>query len=293
MIYAGQWKLLSGRIRGLMQVAHFHASLAIRNSDSFGRGKYLGRHCGQIRDALTSFRDGNRQSLPPAALTALNEFIDDISGLLKDTSSTADLKEELVQAALLKLNAFEGQMTFLLADEQEAIRARVDLAFEHLQRSIVVDADMRAKWSEAFGKDEVACERLGAVHLLLHGIWAFKVSAAGERTDLVYQEPIVDFENLLRSANGLVLTEWKRAVKSDEAARRFAEAKGQAQRYAQGALAGIELTGYRYAVVVSEDHIDLPANEREGEVEYRYRNIAATAAAVTAAGDGKMSASEP
>jgi hypothetical protein len=56
MIYAGQWKLLSGRIRGLMQVAHFHASLAIRNSDSFGRGKYLGRHCGQIRDALASFR---------------------------------------------------------------------------------------------------------------------------------------------------------------------------------------------------------------------------------------------
>jgi hypothetical protein len=33
--------------------------------------------------------------------------------------------------------------------------------------------------------------------------------------------------------------------------------------------------GYRYAVVVSEDHIDLPADEREGEVEYRYRNIAA------------------
>jgi hypothetical protein len=35
----------------------------------------------------------------------------------------------------------------------------------------------------------LACEKLAGVHLLLHGIWAFKVHAAGERTDLVFPQP--------------------------------------------------------------------------------------------------------
>jgi hypothetical protein len=275
MNYQDQWEALSTRIRGLMQAAQFHASLlAVRNSDSYGRGKYLGEQCAQVRDGLVSFQSAFRQTLPPAALAALDAFITEIGKLLVDKSSGQDIREELVQAALLKLNAFEGQLTFLLADDQETIRARADRAFEHLQRSIVVDPEIRAKWQAAYGKDEPACEKLGAVHLLLFGIWAFKANAEGERTDLVYEEPIDDSSKALRSADGLVLTEWKRAVKGDNPARRFQEAKQQAKRYARGALAGIELTAYRYIVVVSEDHVDVPVDLREGDVEFRHINIA-------------------
>ena len=105
--------------------------------------------------------------------------------MLGDQTSLQELREELLQAVLLKLVAFEGQLTFLLADNQQAIRGRADRAFVHLQRLIVVDDEARAKWQAAHNDHETACERLGGVHLLLHGILGFKVNAAGERTDLV------------------------------------------------------------------------------------------------------------
>jgi hypothetical protein len=230
--------------------------------------------CVQVRDALASFRDKFRKALAPTTLEALDSFIDDLGKLLADNSSSSDTREELLQASLLKLGAFEGQMTFLLADVQELIRSRADRAFEHLQRSIVADPDFRAKWQAAYGDGERACEQLGAVHLLLHGIWAFKVDAAGERTDLVYQEPIVDFDTVLQTADGLVLTEWKKAAKSSDAKHCFEDARRQAKRYAKGSLAGIELTRYRYAVVVSKNHVDVPANVHEDGIEYRHVNIA-------------------
>jgi hypothetical protein len=87
-----------------------------------------------------------------------------------------------------------------------------------------------------FGGRGVACEKLGAVHLLLHGIWAFKVNAAGKRTELVFQEPVSDGGAGPQYADGLVLTEWKLAP--DGAAKHFKNARSQARRYAQGSLAG-------------------------------------------------------
>jgi hypothetical protein len=82
------------------------------------------------------------------------------------------------------------------------------------------------------------------VHLLSQGIFAFKVDASGARTDLVFREPPED-SLLTRGVEGLVLTEWKVAT-AQNAADRFAEARAQADLYKQGALAGVELTGYRY-----------------------------------------------
>jgi hypothetical protein len=172
------------------------------------------------------------------------------------------------------LAAFETEMSFILSDVQESIRARSERAFSHLQRSIVVDASFREKWQEAFKNGEVACEKLGAVHLLLHGIWAFKVDAAGARTDLVFQEPAGDLTKAQRYADGFVLTEWKKANPKDDPGRRFDEARLQAGRYSQGALAGSELTSYRYAVVVSRQEVEVPDDLRESGVVYRHINIA-------------------
>jgi hypothetical protein len=84
-------------------------------------------------------------------------------------------------------------------------------------------------------------EGLGAVPLLWHGIWAFKVSAKGI-TDLVFNEPFEDLEQ--RGVEALVLTEWKLAGEKN-ANDRFEEAHQQAERYTEGALGGSELRGFR------------------------------------------------
>ena len=112
------------------------------------------------------------------------------------------------------------------------------------------------------------------MHLLLHGIWAFKVDAAGARTDLVFQEPAGDLTAAQRYADGLVLTEWKKATEDSQSGQRFDEARLQARRYAQGALAATELTGYRYAVVVSRLQAEIPEDVRDGGIIYRHINVA-------------------
>ena len=99
------------------------------------------------------------------------------------------------------------------------------------------------------GRGETACEKLGAVHLLWHGIFAFKINALGAQTDLVYSEPI-DASITQRGIEGLVLTEWK-VADAKNATDRFAQARQQAERYRKGPLIGTELTGYRYAIAVS------------------------------------------
>ncbi len=116
-------------------------------------------------------------------------------------------------------------MTAILADVQLPLRALSDRAFQHLQRLIVVDDEVRRKWQAAFAKGEVECEKLGAVHLSGHGIWAFKIDASGGRTDLVYQEPAGGLIKEQQYAEGLVLTEWK-------IARSAAEAGGKAEKHA-------------------------------------------------------------
>ena len=197
-------------IRGLMQAGELHARfLGIRSSDSYGRARKLREHCERVLSALDTYRSTYKDSLPPAASAGINSFIDTHGALIRDTSGTADSVDERVWAALVLLGGFESEVSFILADQQEVIRARSERAFAHLQRSIVADPDFREKWLKAFKDGEVACEKLGGVHLLVHGIFAFKVTAEGERTDLVFQDIAGDLADEQRYADGIVLTEWK------------------------------------------------------------------------------------
>jgi hypothetical protein len=143
-----------------------------------------------------------------------------------------------------------------------------------LQRCIVADPEFREKWVVAYKEGETACERLGASHLLWHGLWAFKVGAEGERTDLVMGDRIDNPGAAVTTGSGLVLTEWKRARTRGEADGMSSEGKGQASRYARGVLAGVELASPRYVVVVTEDLTELPQDVIEGDVAYRFVNIA-------------------
>lgn len=283
MIYADQWKALSSRIRGLMQAGQLHAQyLAVQSSDTYNRGRRLHEQSQRVLSALRSFRDSFHQSLPPVALAAIHDFMERSGALITNTPSAPNAQQECVWAALVSLAAFETEMSFILSDVQESIRARSERAFSHLQRSIVVDIEFRKKWQKAFDDRETACEKLGAVHLLLHGIWAFKVDATGARTDLVYQEPADDLiNNIQRYADGIVLTEWKKVSPEGLSGQQFEEAlekalekaRGQARLYAQGALAGMELTNYRYIVVVSRDEVKVPGDLSEGGVVYRHINV--------------------
>jgi hypothetical protein len=151
-------------------------------------------------------------------------------------------------------------------------RALVDRAFLHLNRTLVVDHDVQARWSTALAAGETECERWGALHLLQHGIYAFKAHAIHARTDLILGTPL-QVDERVRSAEALVLTEWKVADATNAPAR-AAEAKRQIAAYAAGALGGFELRSVRYVVVVSDRSAPMPADEREGEVTYRYVNIA-------------------
>jgi hypothetical protein len=275
MTYADEWKAISSRIRGLMQAGELHARfLGIRASDSYGRSRKLREQCEDVLSVLDAYRTTYKHSLPAAAAAGIKSFIDTHAGMIRDTSGAGDSLDERVWAALVLFGGVESEISFLLADQQEVIHSRSERAFAHLQRSIVADREFREKWQRAFEDGEVACERLGGTHLLLHGIFAFKVNAEGERTDLVFQDIVGSLSGEQRFVDGIVLTEWKIARSDEETAKQFAGAKAQANRYAAGALGGSELTGYRYLVVVSGPQVRVPDDVIEGQVRYRHTNIA-------------------
>lgn len=165
--------------------------------------------------------------------------------------------------------AFEAEMSHAMADKQARLLIASERAFEHLIRSIAVDPDIRGKWQGAFALGERACERLGAIHLLMHGIWAFKVSAPGSETDLVYNEKLSLDARLMGAVEGLVLTEWKVAKSEKDALLKLEQARAQAKNYASGALGGGLLQGTRFLPVVTGEQAQLPDDVEDGGVLYR------------------------
>lgn len=273
MAIVGEWALLSARIHGLVKAAELGSALFANHGDSVGMMKRLGESTDKTLDELAAFgralsaTDGNVRETIQAEEKRLRP-------LLSNSSSTQEMRQIHIRTALVGLAALEAEVSYLLSDHQASIRSRVELAFQHLQRLIVIDHDVRDRWLKAFQAGEVECEKFGAVHLLSHGIWAFKVNATGGRTDLVYQEPLQDTRAAASAAEGLVLTEWKKCRNGDNPDRQFAAARTQAKDYAAGVLGGIELTRVRYAILVSEKSINVPDDITEGAVTYRHLNVA-------------------
>lgn len=186
----------------------------------------------------------------------------------QDPDFTADSK--VTKAFVLKLVIFAAQVRQKLNDLEEDIRSSSELAFAHLQRMIAVDKEYRGKWLRAFDDElEIGCEKLGSLHLLWHGIHAFKAHGARARTDLIFPEPV---ERSLPGTRGLVLTEWKRA--NDDGASAFRQAMRQTDQYEPGILGGFELTSYRYMVIVTKKQIPRISDAIERGITYRFINIA-------------------
>jgi hypothetical protein len=174
-------------------------------------------------------------------------------------------------ASLVVLSAFVGELDALLSDPESEWAVAVERAFLHLERSLAVDEDLRRRWEVAFeGGKEPGLEKLGAVHLLSHGLYCFKAKAAGaesdlivgertkraERSDLMTEGPLDDTEEQRRrAATPLVLTEWKRVKKAEDAKTQLGDAKSQLELYAKDAVASLELTTVCFAVLVSKEQL--------------------------------------
>lgn len=135
----------------------------------------------------------------------------------------------------------------------------------------MVDEDVRKKWQNAFKRHETACERLGAIHLLSHGIWAFKIVAPGGAIDLVFGDPVAQHTQIVRrTARALVLTEWKLVKRSDKITTKAQEGRDQAAIYSGGVLGDAELKRTRYVVLVCQLDLTPPDDVIVGAVTYRH-----------------------
>ncbi|MCC7294069.1 MAG: hypothetical protein IT449_18565 [Phycisphaerales bacterium] len=265
-------RALDQRIRGLVEAGTFFiATLALNSEDAYAvSDRYLSPEARRIFEEVVAFHQRYADVLPSAASNAIDRFIDAAKPLM----TGGDVKKlEGLKARLAPLAAFRAELAYHLSDREAVSRRMSERAFQHLQRRIIADPTEQARWTEAFKQGETACEKLGAVHLLSHGLWGFKISAAGEATDLIFAE-LIDGAVVQSAAEALVLTEWKLVRQGSQAASQAEHAHRQASRYARGVLGGLELHGYRYLVLVSKDFLHPPEDFTEDNVRYRHINIA-------------------
>ena len=273
MTIRSEWSAIAARIDGFLNsTTTYLRTLVTNREDPYGGAKVvLLPESARIYTALDQFTKRHSSTIPQPAQEALHRFLDEHKDHFKENADTGMNGIKRVAPAL---GSIRTEVSFHLADFGVTAKRVSERAFIHLQRSIVVDENVREKWKHAFSQGEVRCEQLGAVHLLSHGIWAFKVDAAGERTDLVFTENRIKDSEIETAAEALVLTEWKKVSSSDVIDTIATGARRQADRYSTGSLAGIELATHRYIVLVSEKHLDPVEDFKNGDITYRHINIA-------------------
>lgn len=242
---------------------------AVTADDPYGAIGRLLTEWRVVAKDLKVFRDSNASAIPAPALVQIEALAGEAILSGANISGIPGLS-----AYLAIFSAFRSRFAFQLTDAETRAVSATERAFVHLQQLIIVDESVQSRWSAAFEKNEVRCEALGAAHLLLHGIWSFKVDGAGARTDLVLQETTLNVHAIERAAEALVLTEWKKVADPRTAVRVATGARTQASLYASGVLSAIELRRHRYIVLVSKDRLPAIPDEESAGIVYRYINIA-------------------
>lgn len=176
-MWKAKWQAISARILSLIPAAEF--MFESRESDNCGITPMLLRNAGEIASSLQRFLAAYQTQLPGAATESLKRFLVEYDGTFGPNSSNKLSGLSAVAGVLPMLTSFRSEFEFLLVDTEACARDIVVRALTHLQRSIVADEAIQARWNAAFERGELSCEALGACHLLLHGIWAFKTSATG------------------------------------------------------------------------------------------------------------------
>jgi 16S rRNA G966 N2-methylase RsmD len=266
MTWLQQWHILAARIDGLLHAAEFLVSaFKVYSSDVFGVvGKSILPELAAINTEIEELGKVYACELPAEATQALYQYI------AQDWGKTQlDAKADIQTVAALA--AFRSRFEYLIRDSESEGRNMTELAFEHLRRCLVVDENVKAKWQKAFKKHETACEKLGAIHLLSHGIWAFKVVAPGGATDLVFSDPLQHHAQIVRkTARALILTEWKLVKSHAEIVTKAQEARDQATIYSGGILGDIEVKRTRYVVLVCQKDETPPDDILLGMITYRH-----------------------
>jgi len=271
MHWLERWQSLAARIEGLLSAVNFIAQ-TMQSHSIFAPDTQtaLRSEADSLQIEMRRLYEDEAANMPEAAATALGELVaNPISFFVQGGSESTALQ------SLSPLFVFRARFSYLIRDSEAEARNATELAFEHLSRLIAVSPDVRAAWKLAFGENEVACEKLGSVHLLSHGIWAFKVQGGGAATDLVYNEPLLPSNaTLQRSSKAMVLTEWKRILSDGGVARAAEQARAQASDYSSGVLGHLELKRTRYIVLVGERKRQAPDDVVHDGVTYRHVWIA-------------------
>lgn len=273
MNFKSDWDGISARIKDLLNFGDlYYRFTEPTGSDYYGisnnRVIPLARDIVEDVSSLLAKYPG---VIPPNGKKAGAKLILEFQNDLRSAAGIAG-----VQGVLFSLSLFRTEFERCLPAAEIEERSLVNKAFIHLQRSLVVDEDLKARWQEAFKgtkNAETECEKLGAVHLLGHGIWAFKAHAAGERTDLIMNEP-VKADEVGATGTVMALTEWKIARDATAVQKKVEEAFSQAQAYKRGVLGGLELKSECYLIIVTEDRAKMPVPTVESGVTYKPINIA-------------------
>jgi hypothetical protein len=266
MTWLTKWQALSARIEGLIQAGEL-LSRTSRGNDVYSvTGRSIMPELAAIRGEILRFGMAHETELPNDARDALERF-------KENPAVRASTNEFSGLSLIVPVAVFRSEFNYLIHSWESEARTLTELAFEHLRRLIFVDQHHRDNWNAAFSH-ETRCEQLGAVHLLSHGIWAFKISNRGS-TDLVFGEPMEQHAvQVRRTARALVATEWKRVKNADECAAKASEAQKQLRAYERGVLADLTLTSTRYVVLVSSKTLPAVKDAVVEEITYRHILIA-------------------
>lgn len=271
MSWQTEWNALATRIEALVELSRVYATSGLQEHHGASNETLVPQGRAMF-PLLQQFSERHGADLPRAASECLRVFLGRPHPFVPE-GGVIGLQGGLYLVGLLAM--LRAEVTYHSSDHDLLAVRRVDAAFTHLRRTLVVDEDVRKKWGQAFKSHETRCESLGAVHLLQHGIWAFKANAEGGRTDLILGEP-PSLHEVRRASEALVLTEWKLVRENDRPEAKATEARTQAEQYAEGVLAGFELGSRRYLVLVSEQPlVALPAVAQSAKpnVSYEVVNI--------------------
>jgi len=192
VIWRDEWRSIGARIQGLLKAADFYIrTIGVSGEDRYSvPDKNLAEQSREIINSLTRFLKAHKTVIPSRAATVLRRFLEG------DGMTIADQRVKGISGLRLRITllvALRSEIEYYLSDFETVASKKTERAFLHLQQSIAADETVSSKWKDAFSAGEAACEKLGAAHLMLHGIWAFKIHASGARTDLVFGYFVSEF----------------------------------------------------------------------------------------------------
>jgi hypothetical protein len=262
-----RWRAISARMLGVIEATNFLLrAYNVQNQNTGEVGRLL-QEVHQVKTELSKLYQDYRMQMPPLAAEALKAYCD---VPVPSSSASGDATELQLLAGL---QVFRAKFEYLIQDREIEGRSATELAFHHLRRLIAVDQEVGRKWQNAYNDGETACEKLGAVHLLAHGIWAFKVKGGHAETDLVFGEKVdAGAAEISRAARAIVLTEWKIVRDPRDIEEKAGEARRQADEYEAGVLGDLELKGTRYIIILVGQNQN-PGLDDVQNKGIRYRHI--------------------